>query len=127
MELRAGPARTGLARRSPEVLRPRKRRDALAGQPHAEPPLDGDIVLPEREFRVAREHRRPEPVHVEAVDGTGAGDAFVAGLLHGVLDEWPLERSARFANAAGALATTAVGAADGVRRLGETLALAGLE
>ncbi len=64
---------------------------------------------------------------VEAVDGTGAGDAFVAGLLHGVLDEWPLARSARLANAAGALATTAVGAADGVRNLRETLALAGLE
>lgn len=68
-----------------------------------------------------------EPVQVEAVDGTGAGDAFVAGLLHGVLDEWPLARSARLANAAGALATTAVGAADGVRNLRETLALAGLE
>ena len=68
-----------------------------------------------------------EPVQVEAVDGTGAGDAFVAGLLHGVLDEWPLERSARLANAAGALATTAVGAADGVRNLRETLAVAGLE
>ena len=68
-----------------------------------------------------------EPVHVEAVDGTGAGDAFVAGLLHGVLDEWPLDRSARLANAAGALATTAVGAADGVRNLRETLTLAGLE
>jgi 5-dehydro-2-deoxygluconokinase len=68
-----------------------------------------------------------KPVQVEAVDGTGAGDAFVAGLLHGVLDEWPLDRSARLANAAGALATTAVGAADGVRNLRETLTLAGLE
>jgi sugar/nucleoside kinase (ribokinase family) len=68
-----------------------------------------------------------KPVEVEAVDGTGAGDAFVAGLLHGVLAEWPLHRSARLANAAGALATTAVGAADGVQNLRETLALAGLK
>ena len=68
-----------------------------------------------------------KPVEVEAVDGTGAGDAFVAGLLRGVLGEWPLDRSARLANAAGALATTAVGAAEGVRNLRETLVVAGLE
>jgi sugar/nucleoside kinase (ribokinase family) len=61
---------------------------------------------------------------VAAVDGTGAGDAFVAGLLYGRLEGWPLERSARFANAVGALATTAVGAVEGVRDLEETLALA---
>lgn len=67
----------------------------------------------------------PAPA-VRAVDGTGAGDAFAAGLLYGVLAEWPLERSAAFANAAGALATTAVGAVEGVRGLDETLALAGL-
>ena len=63
---------------------------------------------------------------VDAVDGTGAGDAFVAGLLYGRLAGWPLERSARFANAVGALATTAVGAVEGVRGLEETLAFAGL-
>lgn len=63
---------------------------------------------------------------VAAVDGTGAGDAFVAGLLYGRLAGWPLERSARFANAVGALATTAVGAVEGVRGLEETLAVAGL-
>jgi sugar/nucleoside kinase (ribokinase family) len=67
-----------------------------------------------------------EGISVAAVDGTGAGDAFVAGLLYGRLAGWPLERSARFANAVGALATTAVGAVEGVRGLEETLALAGL-
>ena len=70
---------------------------------------------------------RVDPVAVDAVDGTGAGDAFTAGLLYGLLDGWPIERAARLANAAGALATTAVGASDGLRTLGETLALAGLE
>jgi sugar/nucleoside kinase (ribokinase family) len=70
---------------------------------------------------------RIEPVRVETVDGTGAGDAFAAGLLYGRLSGWPLERAARLANAAGALATTAVGAAEGVRELDETLALAHLE
>ena len=67
----------------------------------------------------------PAP-HVQAVDGTGAGDAFAAGLLYGLLAGWPLRRSARLANAAGALATTAVGASEGVRGLDETMRLAGL-
>lgn len=65
--------------------------------------------------------------HVDAVDGTGAGDAFAAGFLYGKLAGWPLERCARFANAAGALATTAVGAFEGVGDLTRTLRLAGLE
>ena len=53
-----------------------------------------------------------------------AGDAFAAGLLHARLAGWPLERAARFANAAGALATTAVGAFEGVGDLAATLDLA---
>jgi sugar/nucleoside kinase (ribokinase family) len=64
---------------------------------------------------------------VEAIDGTGSGDAFAAGLLYGYLAGWPLERAAALANAAGALAATAVGAVEGVRGLEETLTLAGLE
>jgi sugar/nucleoside kinase (ribokinase family) len=67
-----------------------------------------------------------EAFPVTAVDGTGAGDAFVAGLLYGRLAGWPLDGSARLANAVGALATTAVGAVEGVRGLEETLAFAGL-
>jgi sugar/nucleoside kinase (ribokinase family) len=63
---------------------------------------------------------------VEAVDSTGAGDAFAAGFLYGHLAGWPVERSASLANGAGALATTAVGAVEGVRGLEETLAMAGL-
>lgn len=64
---------------------------------------------------------------VDAIDGTGSGDAFAAGLLYGHLAGWPLERAAALANAAGALAATAVGAVEGVRGLEDTLALAGLE
>lgn len=67
----------------------------------------------------------PAP-RVASVDGTGAGDAFAAGLLYGLLAGWPLDRSARLANAAGALATTAVGASEGARGLEETMRLAGL-
>jgi sugar/nucleoside kinase (ribokinase family) len=64
---------------------------------------------------------------VTAVDGTGSGDAFAAGLLYGRLAGWPLEQAVALGNAAGALASTAVGAVEGVRGLQETLALAGLE
>jgi len=56
-------------------------------------------------------------IAVEAVDTTGAGDAFMAGLLAGVIEagEAPLEartldRICLFANAAGAVTTTARGA-----------------
>jgi sugar/nucleoside kinase (ribokinase family) len=63
---------------------------------------------------------------VEQVDGTGAGDAFAAGLLYATLAGRSFEAALRFACAAGALATTAVGAYDGVGHVGETLALAGL-
>jgi sugar/nucleoside kinase (ribokinase family) len=62
-------------------------------------------------------------VPVDAVDGTGAGDAFAAGFLYGRLAGWDTGACARFANAAGALATTAVGAFEGVAGLERTLAL----
>lgn len=51
-----------------------------------------------------------EAPHAEVVDTTGAGDAFAAGLVHARLAGWGFERAVRFACAAGALATTAVGA-----------------
>ena len=54
---------------------------------------------------------------VDAVDATGAGDGFVAGLLQGLVgdrvvltDEPRLRELCRFANAVGALTTTARGA-----------------
>ncbi|MEV6021546.1 5-dehydro-2-deoxygluconokinase [Streptomyces sp. NPDC052036] len=43
------------------------------------------------------------PVPVEVVNGLGAGDAFGGSLCHGLLSGWPLERTMRYANAAGAL------------------------
>ena len=42
-----------------------------------------------------------EPVPVEVVNGLGAGDAFGGALVYGLLNEWPLERTIRLANAAG--------------------------
>ncbi|WP_406689947.1 5-dehydro-2-deoxygluconokinase [Saccharopolyspora sp. ID03-671] len=43
------------------------------------------------------------PIPVDVVNGLGAGDAFGGALCHGLLHDWPLERTMRFANAAGAL------------------------
>jgi sugar/nucleoside kinase (ribokinase family) len=57
---------------------------------------------------------------VSPVDGTGTGDAWDAGFLCGVLNRWDLERTARFANAVGALCVTGLGATCGVRSLAET-------
>jgi len=63
------------------------------------------------------------PVYpVRVVDALGAGDAYVAGLLTGVVRGWELERSVRFATAVGACCVTALGATTGVRSFEETMA-----
>jgi 5-dehydro-2-deoxygluconokinase len=43
------------------------------------------------------------PNKVDVVNGLGAGDAFGGSLIHGLLNNWPLERTLRYANAAGAI------------------------
>ena len=43
------------------------------------------------------------PTPVTVVNGLGAGDGFGGALCHGLLAGWPLERTVRFANAAGAI------------------------
>ena len=48
------------------------------------------------------------PVPVEVVNGLGAGDAFGGALVHGLLEGWDLERTVRFANAAGAIVAGAL-------------------
>lgn len=50
---------------------------------------------------------------VAEVDPTGAGDCFNAAFLLGFNSGWPLDRVARFANAAGALAVTQQGPMEG--------------
>ncbi|NPV54996.1 MAG: sugar kinase [Firmicutes bacterium] len=58
---------------------------------------------------------------VKVVDATGAGDAFVAGFIAGVVKGWDLETTGRFANAVGASCVTAIGASSGIKSLQETL------
>ncbi|MDG9722685.1 MULTISPECIES: 5-dehydro-2-deoxygluconokinase [unclassified Streptomyces] len=60
---------------------------------------------PKGVLAVHRDGRSAEvpPVAVEVVNGLGAGDAFGGSLCHGLLSGWDLERTMRYANAAGAL------------------------
>ena len=58
-------------------------------------------------------------VEIEVVNGLGAGDAFGGALCHGLLAGWPLERTLRFANAAGALVASRLGCADDMPTLDE--------
>ena len=65
------------------------------------------------------------PVPVEVVNGLGAGDGFGGALCKGLLAGWPLERTVRFANAAGALVATRVECADAMPTTAEVEALLG--
>jgi 5-dehydro-2-deoxygluconokinase len=53
--------------------------------------------------RTRDEEVRVPPTEVDVVNGLGAGDGFGGALCHGLLAGWPLERTIRFANAAGAI------------------------
>jgi len=48
------------------------------------------------------------------VDPSGAGDAFAAGVIVGVLEKWEMARTLRFASAIGASACMALGCSAGV-------------
>lgn len=61
------------------------------------------------------------PFKVDAVDATGAGDAFAAGFLCGILQGYDLQASARLGNAVGALVVTQVGTIAGYQSLQATL------
>ena len=51
-------------------------------------------------------------IYVDVVDTTGAGDAFDAGFLLGLLEDWPLERALALANVCGGLSLRAAGGTD---------------
>jgi sugar/nucleoside kinase (ribokinase family) len=52
---------------------------------------------------------------VDAVDTTGAGDAFMAGFIYGMLHDWDIDRTADFANATAAHCIRAIGCSTGIR------------
>jgi sugar/nucleoside kinase (ribokinase family) len=61
------------------------------------------------------------PMHIAAVDTTGAGDSFDAGFLAARLGGEPLERCLAIANACGALSTRAAGGVDAQPTMQEAL------
>ncbi|MCD6256531.1 sugar kinase [Candidatus Aerophobetes bacterium] len=58
---------------------------------------------------------------VKVVDPSGGGDAFDAGFIFGVLENWELEETLKFASALGASAVTAIGCTPGVFTKDEAL------
>ena len=59
---------------------------------------------------------------VDQIDATGAGDAWCAGFLRGILEGRTAREAALLGNAVGACSVQAVGATGGVRTFDETLA-----
>jgi ribokinase len=109
--LNAAPARSvpaELVRRSDLVVVNRYELEALS-----EPPRLAALTLG-AEGAVLLEHgeevARAQPPRVEAVDGTGAGDAFTACLVVSLLEERPREQALARACKAGALAASRPGA-----------------
>jgi sulfofructose kinase len=73
---------------------------------------------------VGKECIRFPGFRVEAVDTTGAGDVFHGAFLYGLIQNWPVARIMSFANAAGAINCTHVGASSHLPRLQEVIDLA---
>jgi 5-dehydro-2-deoxygluconokinase len=65
------------------------------------------------------------PVPVDVVCGLGAGDAFGGALCHALLSGWSLERTVRFANAAGAIVAGRLLCASAMPSADEVEAVAG--
>ncbi len=103
------------ARRQAAELRDRYERDAL-------------ITCGEKGCYLAEAACPGEPaLHIPAskaprmVDATGAGDMFRAGLIYGLLQNWPIASAAEFASAAAALNCAMPGGWGGVRPVDEVL------
>jgi sugar/nucleoside kinase (ribokinase family) len=61
---------------------------------------------------------------IEPVDGTGAGDSFAAGFLHGLAGERSLKQALRLGVACGSLSTRSLGGVDAQPLVGEALQFA---
>jgi ribokinase len=56
---------------------------------------------------------------VDTVDTTGAGDAYNAGFLYGITNDYTLEESARIASYIAAASTTKTGATEAIPSIDE--------
>ena len=63
----------------------------------------------------------PTYTDVKVIDTSGAGDAFCAGFLTGLVKGWDIQACARFANAVGTHCVMAIGTTTGIKSLAETL------
>ena len=59
---------------------------------------------------------------VDVVDTTGAGDVFHGAFIYGLLQDWPLEKTAEFANAVAAMKCRKLGGRAGIPTLDEAMA-----
>ncbi|MBN1218950.1 MAG: sugar kinase [Anaerolineae bacterium] len=66
---------------------------------------------------------RADPLPVDVVDTTGAGDSFDAGFIYGYLAGWELSRSLRLGCVCGSLSTRAAGGVTAQATLAEALAV----
>ncbi len=73
--------------------------------------------------RVWRQGSVRVPAEV-VVSATGAGDAFAAGVVHGVHEEWPVEESLRLGVASAASCLTSATTSEGLTSADEALATA---
>ena len=64
------------------------------------------------------------PIEVDVVNGLGAGDSFGGSLCHGLLHDWPLEKTLRYANAAGAIVASRLECSTAMPTAAEVAALA---
>lgn len=62
------------------------------------------------------------PFQIVSVDESGAGDAFAAGFITGLLENWSIPEALRLASAVGASCTRALGCIQGVFRFDEAVA-----
>jgi 5-dehydro-2-deoxygluconokinase len=69
-------------------------------------------------------HVMVAPNEVDVVNGLGAGDAFGGSLCHGLLHGWPLEKTLRYANAAGAIVASRLECSTAMPTAAEVAALA---
>jgi 5-dehydro-2-deoxygluconokinase len=69
-------------------------------------------------------HVSVPPNEVDVVNGLGAGDAFGGSLCHGLLHGWPLEKTLRYANAAGAIVASRLECSTAMPTAAEVAALA---
>jgi len=69
-------------------------------------------------------HVNVAPNDVDVVNGLGAGDAFGGSLCHGLLHGWPLEKTLRYANAAGAIVASRLECSTAMPTAAEVAALA---